>query len=63
MKLYLRRMAEVVVVTFLAGAVPAWLQSPQFDRAALHGAIAAGVGALYGLIVKRIGDRDRPTVQ
>jgi hypothetical protein len=61
MKAYLKRLTEVVVVTFLAGAVPTWLQDPSFDRVALHGAIAAGVGAVYALVVKNIGDKERPT--
>lgn len=61
MTVYLKRLAEFVAVGFLAGAVPTWLQNPQLDRAALHGAIAAGVAALYGAVVKRVGDSNRPT--
>lgn len=61
MILYLKRLAEFAAVGFLAGAVPAWLQDPGFDRAALHGAVAAGVAALYGAVVKKVGDSNRPT--
>ena len=62
MLVYLRRLAEFALVAFAAGAVPTWLQNPSLDRAVLHGAIAAGVAALYGAVMKRVGDKDRPTV-
>lgn len=61
MLMYLRRTVEIMGVAFLGGALPTWLQNPSLDRVALHGAIAAGVAAVYALIVKRIGDSDRPT--
>lgn len=61
MKTYLWRLAEFAAVGFLAGAVPTWLQNPGFDRAALHGAIAAGVATLYGAAMKRVGESNRPT--
>lgn len=61
MLVYLRRTVEIMAVAFLGGAVPVWLQNPSWDRAVLHGAVAAGVAAVYALVVKRIGDRERPT--
>lgn len=61
MLVYLRRMAEAAFVAFLGAASASLLSAPQIDRAALHGAIAAGVAALYGLVVKRVGDQERPT--
>lgn len=62
MKMYLRRVAELVFLSFLGGAAPALLQSPQLDRAALHGAVAAGVMAVYAVLAKAVGEKDRPTV-
>ena len=62
MLVYLRRLGEIVVVAFLAGAIPTWLQNPALDRVALHGAIAAGVAGVYGVLAKWVGDRSRPTV-
>lgn len=61
MLLYLRRTVEVMALTFLGAAVPTWLQNPSWDRAVLHGAVGAGVAAIYALVVKRLGDRERPT--
>lgn len=59
---YLKRMAELVVMTFVGGASASLLASGRLDRAAFAGAVTAGVAAVYGLIVKRAGDKDRPTV-
>lgn len=62
MAAYLRRTAELVFLAFVGGAAPALLQSPQLDRAALHGAVAAGVAAVYAALAKAVGEKDRPTV-
>lgn len=62
MLVYLRRTVEVMAVAFLGGAVPTWLQNPSLDRVVLHGAVAAGVAAVYALVMKRVGEADRPTI-
>lgn len=58
---YLKRLAELVVVTFLGGAVPVLL-SGGLSKAAVAGALSAGVAAVYGVMAKRVGDKERPTV-
>lgn len=62
MKGYLARLAELVGVTFLGAALPVLLQGG-VDKAALAGAFSAGVGAVYGLLTKGVGVRNRPTVK
>ncbi len=59
---YLKRLAELVAVTFLGAAVPALL-SGGVSKASLSGALAAGVAAVYGVLVKGVGADDRPTVK
>ena len=59
--LYLKRLAELAVVAFLGAAVPV-LVDKGLDKAALAGALSAGVAAVYGLFAKGAGDKDRPTV-
>lgn len=62
MKQYLIRLAELVGVTFLSAAAPVLL-SKGFDKAAIAGAVSAGIAAVYGVLVKRVGPVDRPTVK
>lgn len=62
MSLYLKRLAELVAVTFLGAAVPV-LVSGGLNKAAVSGALAAGVAAVYGLAVRKKGAEDRPTVK
>lgn len=61
MKDYVKRLAELVAVTFLGAAVPV-LVSGGLSKAAVSGAVTAGLVALYGLVVKNKGAADRPTV-
>lgn len=61
MKQYAKRLAELVGVTFLGAAVPV-LVTGGLDKAALSGAAAAGLAAVYGLLAKRVGDKERPTI-
>lgn len=63
MKLYLRRTAEIMIMAFFSAAGPALMESPRWDRAAFAGAVGAGIAAVYGLLAKRYGDRERPTLQ
>lgn len=58
---YLKRMTEMVVMTFVGGASASLMASGRLDKAAFAGAVSAGVAAVYGLIVKRVGEKDRPT--
>lgn len=62
MKQYLVRLAELVGVTFLGAALPVFLQRG-LDKAAVAGALSAGLAAVYGLLVKGKGAPDRPTVK
>lgn len=62
MKNYLIRLAELVGVTFLSAAVPVFFQRG-FDKAAVAGAVSAGLAAVYGLLSKKVGVQDRPTVK
>jgi len=59
---YAKRLAELVVVTFLGAAIPAYLAAG-FSKAALAGALSAGVAAVYGLVAKKVGDPEKPTVK
>lgn len=58
---YVKRLAELALVAFLGAAVPV-LVDKGLDKAALAGALSAGVAAVYGVLAKAVGDKDRPTV-
>ncbi len=57
--LYLKRLAELLLVTFVAAAGPA-LVTGGLSKAGFAGAAAAGLAALYALFAKRVGDVDKP---
>lgn len=59
--LYLKRLLELALVAFIAGAAPV-IQEQGLSKASLAGAGMAGAVAVYGIIVKGLGDKDRPTV-
>lgn len=59
---YVKRLAELAVVAFLGAAVPV-LADKGLDKAAVAGALSAGVAAVYGVLAKAVGDKERPTVQ
>jgi hypothetical protein len=59
---YLKRLAELMVAAFVAGAAPVFMDQG-LTKAGLAGAMTAGGMALYGLLVKGLGDTSRPTVQ
>lgn len=59
---YAKRLAELALVAFLGAAVPV-LVDRGLDKAALAGALSAGLAAVYGIVVKSVGDKDRPTVK
>lgn len=59
---YLKRLAELAGAGFLAGAASYVAQSGlHLDGASLRGLIVGGGLAAYGVIVKNLGDRLRPT--
>lgn len=63
MKDYLKRYAELVSAAFAAGAAQYVVDHGlDLSSAGLQGLGVAGAMAVYGLIVKRIGDRNKPTV-
>lgn len=63
MKAYLRRQAELAAAGFAAGVASYVAQNGvDLSAAGLRGLVVAGALAAYGLLVKRFGDKDRPTV-
>ncbi len=58
---YTKRLLELVFIAFLGSAVPALLAG-ELTKAGLSGAVAAGVAAAYGVVVKQIGDPTKPTI-
>lgn len=64
MKQYLSRLAELAAAGFLAGAASYVAQNGlELSQAGLRGLLVAGATAVYGVLVKRLGeDKDRPTV-
>lgn len=62
MGVYLKRTVEIAVITFIGAAGASLAGSGGLDRASLNGAIAAGIAAVYAVLAKGLGDKDRPTV-
>lgn len=63
MKAYLKRQAELAGAGFVAGASSYVLQNGlDLSSAGLRGLLVAGAMAAYGVLVKSLGDKDRPTV-
>lgn len=62
MRDYLKRLGELAGAGFLAGA-GSYVAANGLDlsQAGLRGLVAAGILAAYGVIVKQVGDRERPT--
>lgn len=59
---YLKRLVELVILAFFAGALPV-IESQGLSKASLIGAGTAGAATVYGLVAKWAGeDRDRPTI-
>lgn len=57
---YVKRLLELAGVTFVAAAAPV-LVSGGLSKATLSGAVAAGLAAVYGLVVKNAGaDKESP---
>jgi hypothetical protein len=63
MKDYLKRMTELASAGFLAGASSYVAQNGfELSSAGVRGLLVAAGLAAYGVVVKRLGDKDRPTV-
>ena len=63
MKAYLKRQAELAGAGCVAGASSYVLQNGlDLSSAGLRGLLVAGAMAAYGVLVKSLGDKDRPTV-
>ena len=57
------RLAEQSAVTALGAFLAAWEASGHsLTRGALGAAAGAALRALYGLLVKRVGDRTQPSI-
>lgn len=64
MKDYLKRQGELASAGFLAGAGSYVAQNGlDLSAAGLRGLLVAGALAAYGLLVKQLGDKERPTVK
>lgn len=61
---YLKRLAELAAAGFVAGATEK-VVTDGFDLSAagLQGLVVAGLLAAYGVVVKKAGDQERPTVK
>lgn len=64
MKEYVKRLAELAGAGFVAGAGEHVVRHGfELSQAGVKGLVVAGLLAAYGLVVKRLGDKDRPTVK
>lgn len=65
MKLYLKRLAELAVAGFIAGAGSYVAQNGvELSGLGLRGLLTAAGLAAYGVVVKKLGDdQERPTVK
>jgi hypothetical protein len=64
LKLYLKRLAELASAGFVAGA-SVHVAEHGFDlsTAGLKGLAVAGILAAFGLVVRKVGEKDRPTIK
>lgn len=61
MSRFLQRLAERLVVAFAGGFTGVLVASNgELNKALLGAALAAGVHAAYGALVKGVGESDRP---
>lgn len=64
MKDYVKRLVELAVAGALAGGASYVAENGMdLSAAGVRGLLVAAGMAAYGVIVKRLGDRDRPTVK
>lgn len=63
MKAYLKRLAELAGAGFVAGAGEHVVRHGfELSQAGLKGLVVAAGLAAYGVVVKKLGEKDRPTV-
>lgn len=64
MKDYFKRLVELAAAGFVAGAGTYVAQNGfELSEAGVRGVLTASALAAYGLVVKKLGDKDRPTVK
>lgn len=60
---YLKRLAELAALAFGAGVVDEVARNGfDLSAAGLKGLALAGLATVYGLLVKGLGDKDRPSI-
>lgn len=59
--MFLKRLVEEAFHAFVAGSAAVLATGGDLDKAALVAAVAAGGRAVLGVLVKRFGDKDRPS--
>lgn len=63
MSSYVKRLVELAGAGFVAGAGEHLVRNGfELSQAGVKGLVVAGLLAAYGVLVKRFGDKDRPTV-
>lgn len=63
MKSYLKKLAELAAVGFVAGASEHVVRNGlELSAASLQGLLVAAALAAYGVVVKKLGEDNRPTV-
>lgn len=64
MKDYVKRLVELAGAGFVAGAGEHVVRHGfELSQAGLKGLVVAGLLAAYGVVVKKLGEQDRPTVK
>jgi len=64
MKDYVKRLVELAGAGFVAGAGEHVVRHGfELSQAGLKGLVVAGLLAAYGVVVKKLGEKDRPTVK
>lgn len=64
MKDYVKRLVELAGAGFVAGAGEHVVRHGlELSQAGVKGLVVAGLLAAYGLVVKSLGAKDRPTVK
>lgn len=61
--MFVKRLVEEAAYAFVGGFAVALQASGDFSTAGLVGAGTAGARAVIGVLVKRFGDKDKPSVQ
>lgn len=62
-KAFLVRLGEQVLVAFLAGFGGVLATTDSLSKAFFIGAVSAGARSAYGVLVRNVGEVDRPEVK